>query len=179
MKKTLFGRIWGSLLDYLISSGAVVVGGLFISVVLVGIFSKFLEGLSDSWRVNSASLLYALAYAIPLYVVHFERDAELKRSVLAGSEDGFHISSLIRDFTKDRGITDICVYAVYIALLLLPAALDIQFPSAFLAVQAAFFVELPIPWICGILLSVVLFALQYYACFIIAAHGWYKKRLHK
>lgn len=63
MKKNIFGRIFGSLLDYLISSGAVVVGGLFVSVVLVSVFAKLLEGLSDFWRVNFPSLLYALAYA--------------------------------------------------------------------------------------------------------------------
>lgn len=174
MNKKLFDRLGGSLLDYLICSGAVLVGGLFVSVILMSVFYKYLIAIAEF----PIFALYSLAYMIPLYFVHFKRNAELKRFVLGVSEDGFNLGSLIRHFTKEYGIIDICAYAAYVTLGLSALLFDKPNPLQFIAIQAAF-TELPIPFVLCVFSAVLIFTLQYYLSFIIAAHGWYKKRLHK
>lgn len=161
-------------MDYLICSGAVLVGGLFVSVILMSVFYKYLNVITEF----PVFALYSLAYMIPLYYVHFKRNAEFKRFVLGVSEDGFDLGRLLRHFTKEYGITDVCVYAAYVTIGLSALLFDKPNLLQFIAIQAAF-TEQPIPFILCVLLAVLIFTFQYYLSFIIAAHGWYKKRLHK
>lgn len=122
-------------------------------------------------------VIYALAYMIPLYFVHFKRNNTYKHFVLKTTESGFNIKKLFVEFTLFAGKYDILIYAVYSLVMLLPKGPNS--PVEWLAVQENVFYMIPVPALISYVLSVIAFVIEYYICFYFISRHWNKNRICK
>ena len=104
--------------------------------------------------------------------------AEDRRTVrLRLTEDGWNPKKLLLDFFHYTGKYDLLIYTGY--TLLIPILMPIiPHYIGFIAVQITLFYMIPIPYVLGSLLSVLLFAIQYTICILLASRYWHKHRLH-
>lgn len=121
--------------------------------------------------------LFALLYILPLYFLYFRRNVGFKTCLLRLTEDGWHPKKLLLDFFHYTGKYDLLIYIGYSILIPLLAPI-IPHYFGFIAVQSTLFYVLPIPVVLGYLLSVLVFAIQYTLCILLASRYWHKHRLH-
>ena len=122
-------------------------------------------------------ILFALLYILPLYFLYFRRNVGFKTCLLRLTEDGWNPKKLLLDFFHYTGKYDLLIYTGY--TLLIPILMPIiPHYIGFIAVQITLFYMIPIPYVLGSLLSVLLFAIQYTICILLASRYWHKHRLH-
>ena len=122
-------------------------------------------------------ILFALLYILPLYFLYFRRNVGFKTCLLRLTEDGWNPKKLLLDFFHYTGKYDLLIYTGY--ALLIPILMPIiPHYIGFIAVQITLFYMIPIPYVLGSLLSVLLFAIQYTICILLASRYWHKHRLH-
>lgn len=122
-------------------------------------------------------ILFALLYILPLYFLYFRRNVGFKTCLLRLTEDGWNPKKLLLDFFHYTGKYDLLIYTGY--ALLIPILMPIiPHYIGFIAVQITLFYMIPIPYVFGSLLSVLLFAIQYTICILLASRYWHKHRLH-
>ena len=122
-------------------------------------------------------ILFALLYILPLYFLYFRRNVGFKTCLLRLTEDGWNPKKLLFDFFHYTGKYDLLIYTGY--TLLIPILMPIiPHYIGFIAVQTTLFYMIPIPYVLGSLLSVLLFAIQYTICVLLASRYWHRHRLH-
>jgi len=122
-------------------------------------------------------VLFALLYIVPLYFLYFRRNVGFKTCLLRLTEDGWNPKKLLLDFFHYTGKYDLLIYTGY--TLLIPILMPIiPHYIGFIAVQTTLFYLIPIPYVLGSLLSVLLFAIQYTICVLLASRYWHKHRLY-
>ncbi len=124
-------------------------------------------------------IIYAVAYGIPLYYIHFKKDGELKTFVLHETENGYDKKALIKSFAEKYFLTDMILYALYSALLLLPFKDVFDNPAGYISMHQLIFYMLNIPRIVSYLLALIAFVLQYFACFLFAERYFIKNKIRK
>ncbi len=164
----------------------IVLGVYFVFMFLLNMFAHDLfvtdangETFFSFLGEYSCWIIYALAYGIPLYYVHFRKDGELKTFVLQKSETEYDEKALLVKFTKKYLKTDLIIYAIYSALLLLPFKDVFDNPAGYVAIHQLIYYMLTIPRVISYLCAIVVFTLQYYACFIFAERYFIKNRIRK
>ena len=122
-------------------------------------------------------VLFTLLYILPLYFLYFRRNVGFKTCLLRLTEDGWNPQKLLVDFFHYTGKYDLLIYTGY--TLLIPILMPIiPHYIGFIAVQTTLFYMIPIPYVLGSLLSVLVFAIQYTICILLASRYWHKHRLH-
>lgn len=184
-KRIQIKDFWGKSINYVLSA-FIVLAVYFVFMLTLNTFAHKLFEADKDGEVFFSFLgeygwwiIYALAYGIPLYFVHFKRDNELKTFVLHITENDYDLKDVFKQFTLQYAKNDIIIYAIYSALLLLPFQDTFNNPVCFITMQQLLFYLFPIPRIFSYLLAVICFIPQYYACFWFAHRYWIRNRIHK
>ena len=175
-----FGEILNRVIKFIVC-GLIEMGVYF--VIMLPLFS-LARGLfeNDESTLNALpsfffEILFALLYILPLYFLYFRRNVGFKTCLLRLTEDGWNPKKLLLDFFHYTGKYDLLIYTGY--ALLIPILMPIiPHYIGFIAVQITLFYMIPIPYVLGSLLSVLLFAIQYTICILLASRYWHKHRLH-
>lgn len=164
----------------------IVLGAYFVFMFLLNMFAHDLfvpdkdgETFFSFLGEYSWWIIYALAYGIPLYYVHFRKDGGLKTFVIHLTDKEFNKKELLVEFTKKYLKTDLILYAIYSALLLLPFKDVFDNPAGYIAIHQLLYYMLPMPRILGYICAIAVFTLQYSACFIFTERYFIKNRIRK
>ena len=184
-KKLHLNDFWSRFSNYVLSS-FVVLAVYFVFMLALNTFARQLLLPDENGEVFFSFLgkygwwiIYALAYAIPLYFIRFRRDGELRTFVLHITENDYDIKEIFKQFTIRFAVNDVIIYAIYSALLLLPFKNAFDNPAGYITIHQMLFYLFPIPRIASYLLAVACFIPQYYACFWFAQRYYIKNRLRK
>ncbi len=175
-----FGEVLNRVIQFIVCG--LIEMGVYI-VIMLPLFS-LARGMfeNDESALNALppfffEILFALLYILPLYFLYFRRNVGFKTCLLRLTEDGWNPKKLLLDFFHYTGKYDLLIYTGY--ALLIPILMPIiPHYIGFIAVQITLFYMIPIPHVLGSLLSVLLFAIQYTICILLAGRYWHKHRLH-
>ena len=175
-----FGEVLNRVIQFIVCG--LIEMGVYI-VIMLPLFS-LARGMfeNDESALNALppfffEILFALLYILPLYFLYFRRNVGFKTCLLRLTEDGWNPKKLLLDFFHYTGKYDLLIYTGY--ALLIPILMPIiPHYIGFIAVQITLFYMIPIPYVLGSLLSVLLFAIQYTICILLASRYWHKHRLH-
>ncbi len=174
------GDIINTVLNY-VWCGLIVIGIYTVSMITLFMFIRklfFNNEVTTTWFGNYFwFVLYALAYMIPLYFIHFRRNNTYKHYILKITETEFNIRNIFSEFTLFAGKYDILIYAVYSLVMLLPKGPNS--PVEWLAVQECVFYTIPVPSVISYILSVITFVIQYYICLLLISKHWNRNRIRK
>ena len=175
-----FGEVLNRVIQFIVCG--LIEMGVYI-VIMLPLFS-LARGMfeNDESALNALppsffEVLFTLLYIVPLYFLYFRRNVGFKTCLLRLTEDGWNPKKLLLDFFHYTGKYDLLIYTGY--TLLIPILMPIiPHYIGFIAVQTTLFYMIPIPYVLGSLLSVLVFAIQYTICVLLASRYWHKHRLY-